>query len=118
MIRTFLKSKIHRATVTHSDLDYEGSCAIDSALLKAANILPYEQIDIYNISNGERFTTYAIEAPENSGIIGVNGAAAWKAKPYHLVIIVTYAQYNLHYPGNTVVFVDGKNKITSIKSGK
>ena len=94
MQRTMLKSKLHRATVTHSELHYEGSCAIDEALLDAANIHEYEQIQIYNVTNGERFTTYAIRAARGSGIISVNGAAAHKANPGDLVIIATYAVYN------------------------
>jgi aspartate 1-decarboxylase len=94
MQRTMLKSKLHRATVTHSELHYEGSCAIDEALLEAANIHEYEQIQVYNVTNGERFTTYAIRAARGSGIISVNGAAAHKANPGDLVIIATYAVYN------------------------
>jgi aspartate 1-decarboxylase len=89
-----LKSKLHRATVTHSELHYEGSCAIDENLLDAANIHEYEQIQIYNVTNGERFTTYAIRAARGSGVISVNGAAAHKANPGDLVIIATYAVYN------------------------
>lgn len=92
MLRTMFYSKIHRATVTHADKEYEGSCAIDSNLLKAANIYPHQQIDIYNVTNGERFTTYAIPAEPGSGIISVNGAAAWKATPGDIIIIVTYIQ--------------------------
>ena len=94
MQRTMLKSKLHRATVTHSELHYEGSCAIDEALLDAANIHEYEQIQIYNVTNGARFTTYAIRAARDSGIISVNGAAAHKANPGDLVIIASYAVYN------------------------
>ena len=94
MQRTMLKSKLHRATVTHSELHYEGSCAIDEALLEAADIHEYEQIQIYNVTNGERFTTYAIRAARGSGIVSVNGAAAHKARPGDLVIIATYATYN------------------------
>ncbi len=88
---TLLKSKLHRVTTTHSELDYEGSCAIDGHLLDVAGIREYEQIQIYNVNNGERFTTYAIRAEENSGIISVNGAAAHKASPKDLLIIATYA---------------------------
>ena len=73
---TLLKSKLHHARVTHSELEYEGSCAIDGRLLEAANIREYEQIQIYNLANGERFTTYAIRAQDDSGIISINGAAA------------------------------------------
>lgn len=93
MQRTMLKSKLHRATVTHAELHYEGSCAIDEALLDAAQIHEYEQIQIYNVSNGARFTTYAIRAARGSGVISVNGAAAHMANPGDLVIIATYATY-------------------------
>ncbi len=88
---TLLKCKLHRACVTHAELDYEGSCAIDRDLMDLAGILPYEQIQIYNIANGERFTTYAIEAEAGSRIISVNGAAAHKASPGDRVIICAYA---------------------------
>jgi aspartate 1-decarboxylase len=88
---TLLKCKLHRACVTHSELEYEGSCAIDKDLLERAGILPYEQIQIYNLANGERFTTYAIEAERGSRIISVNGAAAHKAWPNDRVIICAYA---------------------------
>ena len=94
MQRTMLKSKLHRVTVTHSELHYEGSCAIDQDLLDAADIKEYQQIDIYNVNNGERFTTYAISAERGSGIISVNGAAARKAAPGDLLIIATYAMYD------------------------
>jgi aspartate 1-decarboxylase len=111
---TLLKSKLHHANVTHSELEYEGSCAIDSALLGAANILEYEQIQIYNMNNGERFTTYAIRAEENSGIISVNGAAAHKASPGDRLIICTYAvlsQQEAAVFKPTLVYLDGNNHI-------
>lgn len=114
MQRTMLKSKLHRATVTHAELHYEGSCAIDETLLDAANIHEYEQIHIYNVSNGERFTTYAIRAARDSGIISVNGAAAHKANPGDLVIIATYATYNeieLARYAPELVYVDAANRI-------
>lgn len=114
MQRTMLKSKLHRATVTHSELHYEGSCAIDENLLDAANIHEYEQIQIYNVTNGERFTTYAIRAARGSGIISVNGAAAHKADPGDLVIIATYAVYNeleLARYAPELVYVDADNRI-------
>lgn len=88
---TLLKCKLHRARVTHAEVDYEGSCAIDKHMLDAAGILPYEQIQIYNVSNGERFTTYAIEAEAGSGVVSVNGAAAHRARPGDIVIICAYA---------------------------
>lgn len=85
-----LKAKIHRATVTHAELHYEGSCAIDENLLEASGIFEYEQIHIYNVNNGERFVTYAIRAEAGSGVISVNGAAAHKASPGDLLIICAY----------------------------
>jgi len=88
---TLLKTKLHRACVTHSELEYEGSCAIDSNLLEAAGIHEYEQIQIYNVANGERFTTYAIRAEAGSNIISVNGAAAHKASPGDRIIICAYS---------------------------
>ena len=114
MQRTMLKSKLHRVRVTHSKLDYEGSCAIDEALLEAADIREFQQIDIYNINNGERFTTYAIRAERNSGTISVNGAAARKASPNDLLIIATYASYNeieLEKFKPQLVYVDSDNRI-------
>ena len=89
-----LKAKLHRARVTHSELDYEGSCAIDGDLLDLSGIHEYEQIQIYNVTNGERFTTYAIRAENGSRMISVNGAAAHKAKEGDIVIICAYAQYS------------------------
>ena len=94
MLLTMLKSKLHRAKVTHAELDYEGSCAIDRNLMKAANILPFEQLHIYNVTNGERFTTYAIVAEADSNTIGINGAAAHKANVDDTLIICTYAELN------------------------
>lgn len=89
-----LKSKIHRATVTHSHLNYEGSLSVDKALMKEVGMYPSERIHIYNINNGERFETYVIEGPENSGMIGLNGAAARKGMVDDLIIIVTYAMFS------------------------
>ena len=114
MQRTMLKSKLHRARVTHSELHYEGSCAIDETLLDAANIQEYEQIQIYNVNNGARFTTYAIRAARDSGIISVNGAAAHKTNPGDIVIIATYAVYNeleLARYVPELVYVDERNRI-------
>ena len=111
---TLLKSKLHHANVTHSELEYEGSCAIDGALLRAANIQEYEQIQIYNLNNGERFTTYAIRAEDNSGIISVNGAAAHKASPGDRLIICTYAVLSRQEAAvfkPTLVYLDGDNRI-------
>jgi len=92
MILTMLKAKLHRATVTQCDLHYVGSISIDKDLMEASGILPNEQVDVLNITNGERLTTYAIEGERGSGIIGLNGAAAHKADVGDLVIIVSYAQ--------------------------
>jgi aspartate 1-decarboxylase len=114
MQRTMLKSKIHRVTVTHAELHYEGSCAIDETLLDAADIHEYEQIQIYNIANGERFTTYAIRAARDSGIISVNGAAAHKANPGDLIIIASYGTYTeleLARFEPELVYVDADNRI-------
>ncbi|MCB9988094.1 MAG: aspartate 1-decarboxylase [Rhodospirillales bacterium] len=92
MILTMLKAKIHRATITQADLHYEGSITVDRDLLDAAGILPYEQVDVLDINNGARFTTYTIEGPRGSGIIGVNGAAARLVQPGDLVIICAFAR--------------------------
>jgi aspartate 1-decarboxylase len=89
---TLLKGKIHRATVTQCDLHYEGSISVDAALLERAGILDHEQVDVLNINNGQRFTTYAIPAPAGSGVIGINGAAARRASAGDLVIIIAYAR--------------------------
>jgi aspartate 1-decarboxylase len=89
---TLLKAKLHRARVSHAELDYEGSCAIDGQLLDAAGMLDYEQIQIYNVTNGERFTTYAMRAETGSGIISINGAAAHRAKPGDVIIICAYCE--------------------------
>ena len=90
---TMLKAKLHQARVTHAELEYEGSCAIDGRLMDMAGILEYEQIQIYNLDNGERFETYAIRGEEGSKMISVNGAAAHKAQPGHRVIICAFAHY-------------------------
>jgi aspartate 1-decarboxylase len=112
MLRVMMKSKIHRATVTQADLHYEGSLTISAELMQAADILPYEMVHVYNVSNGERFETYALEGEENSGIICLNGAAARKGAPGDLIIITTYATYEAaelkrHHP--KVVMVDRDN---------
>lgn len=109
-----LKSKIHRATVTQADLHYVGSCTIDADLMKAADLLEGEQIDIVDINNGNRLTTYAITGEAGSGVIGINGAAARLINPGDLVIIIGYAQYSdeeLADYSPRVVFVDESNKI-------
>jgi len=117
MQRTLLKSKLHRVRVTASELEYEGSCAIDENLLEAADIREYERIEIYNVNNGERFSTYAIRGQRGSGMISVNGAAARKAAVGDVLIIATYAVYMemeaaQHEP--KLVYVDEKNRIKRI----
>lgn len=112
---TLLKCKLHRACVTHSELDYEGSCAIDSDLMAMAGIREYEQIQIYNVTNGERFTTYAILAGAGSRVISVNGAAAHKANPGDHVIICAYAdmeeaEADLFKP--SLVYLNEHNRVT------
>jgi len=114
MQRTMLKAKLHRVRVTHSELHYEGSCAIDQALMDAADIREYQQVDIYNITNGERFTTYAIPAERDSGIVSINGAAAHKANLGDLLIIATYAIYSeleLQKYHPELIYVDVHNRI-------
>lgn len=118
MQRTLLKSKLHRLTATHADLHYEGSCAIDQDLLDAADIQEYEQVEIWNINNGERFSTYAICAERGSGVISINGSAARKAAPGDLLIIATFATYDekeaaAHQP--ELVYVDSQNRIVNTK---
>lgn len=114
MLRTMLKSKIHRATVTEASLEYEGSITIDSDLLAAADILEYEQVHVYNISNGERFATYVIRGEAGSGIICLNGAAARKVSVRDLVIICSYvnredSECRSYRAAN--IFVDRQNRI-------
>ena len=120
-MRVMLKSKIHRARVTHANIEYEGSISIDKNLMETADILPYEQVHVLNIDNGARFETYAIEAEAGSGEIGIQGAAARLASAGDKVIILTYrqveeAELQNHHP--TRVYVDGKNVITEVKSAE
>ena len=115
---TLLNGKIHRATVTHCELHYEGSCAIDENLLEASGIREFEQIDIWNINNGERFTTYAIKGERGSGMISVNGSAARRACVGDLLIIAAFAQVDekelaTHQP--QLVFVDGNNRQVELR---
>ncbi|MBT3504941.1 MAG: aspartate 1-decarboxylase [Piscirickettsiaceae bacterium] len=115
---TLLKTKLHRACVTHSELEYEGSCAIDSQLLEVAGIHEYEQIQIYNVTNGERFTTYAIRAEAGSQVISVNGAAAHKASPGDRIIICAYAtldQEEVTKFKPTLVYLDENNHIINTR---
>jgi aspartate 1-decarboxylase len=110
---TLLKGKIHRATVTQCDLNYEGSISVDAGLLERSGILPHEQVDVLNINNGQRFTTYAIPAPAGSGMIGINGAAARLAQKGDLVIIVAYARMEEAEAKSfqpRVLLVDANNK--------
>jgi aspartate 1-decarboxylase len=116
-MRTVLKSKIHRATVTQADLHYEGSITIDAALMEAADILPFEQVQVLDVSNGARLTTYAIEGPAHSGQICINGAAAHLVDPADIVIILTYkdaSDEEARRNKPTLVYVDGQNRITRI----
>jgi aspartate 1-decarboxylase len=114
MLRTMLKSKLHRLTCTNSELHAEGSCAIDRDFLDEADILEYQQVEIYNVNNGERFTAHAIAAERGSGIVSVNGAAAHKARRGDLLIIASYATYAeeelaRHRP--RLVYFDENNRI-------
>ncbi len=117
MYRSMLKSKIHKATVTQADLMYEGSLTIDADLMASVGLVPYEKICIYNINNGERLETYAIEGVAGSGVIGLNGAAARKGLVGDLIIIVSYAMYTdeeLKSLTPRVVVLDGENKIKDV----
>ncbi|MDI6741288.1 MAG: aspartate 1-decarboxylase [Smithella sp.] len=117
MQRFMLKSKIHRATVTDADLHYEGSISIDEKLMEEAKLLPYEQVAIYDINNGERFTTYVIKGKRNSGTICLNGAAARKVAKGDLIIIASYVSVEDQDAVKwkpKCVFVDSKNKIKKI----
>jgi len=118
MRRTLFKSKIHRATVTQADLDYEGSVTIDATLMRAANILPYEKVAIWNRTNGSRLETYALEGEPGSGVICVNGAAAHLARPGDIVIIATFAEAADEAEARawtpTVVHVDAQNRMLPI----
>ena len=119
MLTTMLKAKLHRASVTHSELEYEGSCAIDGKLLEISGIREYEQIEIYNATNGERFTTNAIRAEDGSGVISVNGAAAHKANPGDIVIICAYVgltQQELVNFKPKLVYLDENNHVTHTRN--
>src|SRR5512137_50751 len=116
MRRTFFKSKIHRATVTHADLDYEGSVSIDEDLIDAAGIWEYEAVHVWNITRGTRLQTYAIRGERGSGIICINGAAAHLNRPGDMVILATFAELEesearSHVP--PVVLADAKNKMVA-----
>ncbi len=116
MDRLMLHSKLHRVTVTHCELHYEGSCAIDEDLLDAADLREFQQLDLYNISNGERFTTYAMRAARGSGVISLNGAAARKAAISDRIIVAAYAlcgeaELARHRP--RIIHVDGNNRMVA-----
>jgi len=117
MKKEVLRGKIHRATVTQAEVDYEGSIGIDAALLEAAAIEPYDRVEVYDVTRGSRFSTYAIEAPERSGTISVNGAAARLVEPGDLVIIAAYGTVEVGEPrpAPALVFVDRKNAVSEIK---
>ena len=112
---TLLKAKIHRATVTHSELNYEGSVAIDGLLLDATGIREFEQVHVWDVTNGARFTTYAIRADEGSGIVSLNGGAARHVQVGDLVIIAAFASMDAAEADAfqpKLVYVDGQNRIT------
>ena len=114
MLLTMMKAKLHRATVTQADMHYEGSISIDKDLLDASGILPHEQVHVLDIDNGQRFTTYAIEAPRGSRVIGVNGAAARLVQPGDKLIVIAYGQLDASEARNyapTVVLLDEGNEI-------
>jgi aspartate 1-decarboxylase len=120
MARVFVKSKIHKAIVTQTDLQYEGSITLDPKLMEAADIAPFEQVHVLNLNNGNRLETYAIKGKANSGVVCLNGAAARHAEKGDQIIVLTYESYaNVpptgYYP--TVVLVNAKNKITKVKRG-
>ncbi len=114
MLRSMLKSKIHKATITQADLNYNGSLTIDAELMAAVGLIPFEKIEVYNINNGERFNTYTIVGEPGSGIIGLNGAAARKGLVGDRIIIVSYAMYSdddLTAYRPRIVILDSRNKI-------
>jgi len=118
MTRTMLLAKLHRAVVTEADLHYEGSCGIDESLMEAADMREFEKIELYNINNGERFSTYIIKAARGSGIISLNGAAARKAHVGDHLIICTYGPVNDHEAlshNPKIVLLDDHNRIKEIK---
>ena len=118
MMKTMLKCKIHRATVTDAQLHYEGSVTVDRTLMNAAGLVEYEQVHIWNVDNGNRFTTYAIEGEADSGVICLNGAAARQVSKGDLVIIAAFGAYDEKELADfqpNLVYVDGKNRITSVK---
>ncbi len=116
MLRSMLKSKIHRATVTDANINYQGSLTLDRDLMDAADLLPCERVMVYNITNGERFDTYIITGERGSGTVCINGAAARKASIGDLIIIASYASYSeeeIQSGGSRLIMVDGLNRISS-----
>ena len=114
MLRSVLKSKIHRATITEADLTYEGSLTVDRDLMDTAGLIPFEQVGVYNINNGERFETYVIEGERGTGVIGLNGAAARKGLAGDLIIIATYAMMDdqeLEGYHPSIILLDERNRI-------
>ncbi len=112
--RSLLKSKIHRATVTHADVDYEGSVTLDTDLLRAADIVPFEEVHVWNVTRGTRLRTYAMEGAAGSGTVCINGAAAHLARPGDLVIIATFSQVEeslAHTWKPRIILVDARNRI-------
>ncbi len=121
MLRTMLQAKLHRVRVTQADLHYEGSCGIDEALLEAAGLREHQYIELYNITNGERFSTYIIKAPRGSGEISLNGAAARKAMVGDLLIICAYSSYSeaeLERYEPIIVLVDEHNRPRAVHRGR
>lgn len=116
MFRTLLTSKIHRATVTHADLDYVGSITVDRDLMDAADLLPGEQVSVLDITNGSRLETYVLEGERGSGVLGINGAAAHLVHPGDLVIVVGYGLFGPGEPPRAprIVHVDGRNRIVAL----
>ena len=119
MLKTLLKSKLHRINVTQVELEYEGSCAVDQEFLDVAGMIYYEKVDVYNVTNGERFSTYLILAEAGSKTLSVNGAAAHKVSLNDVVIICTYGEFDevessTHKP--TLVYFDKDNNVTDIKN--
>lgn len=118
MSRVFVKSKIHQATVTQTDLEYEGSITLDEKLMKAADIEPYEQVHVLNLNNGNRLETYAIKGKPGSGVVCLNGAAARHAEKGDQIIVLTYQSFMSTPPKGyqpLVVSVDAKNRVKKIK---
>ena len=118
MRRIMLEAKIHKVRVTETNQDYEGSLTLDESLMEAAGMVPYEQVHVYNISNGERFITYLIKGQKDTGVVGVNGAAAHKAKPGDELIIASYVvleEEKIGFFSPKIVIVDERNKVKRVR---